>query len=120
MFSFWGKFVKGVAVFQKNSIGDPNCSAMTCTYRVACFASRNMQYQKERKTGVEVKKETEKQPNLEDKQTINQSDGKQLLPLSPIKEKLQPSDKTVTHIGDGEILHSVSWKNLEKEHARLL
>lgn len=47
---------------------------------------------------MEVKKETEKQPNLEDKQTINQTDGKQLLPLSPIKDTLQPSDKTVTHI----------------------
>lgn len=47
---------------------------------------------------VEVKKEREKQPNLEDKQTINQTDGKQLLPHSAIKDTLQSSDKTVTHI----------------------
>jgi len=63
---------------------------------------------------VEVKKETEKQPYHEGKSTINQMDGKQLLLLSPIKEtltRLSPTDRK----RERKILHSVSWKNLEKE-----
>lgn len=47
---------------------------------------------------MEVKKRQKNSRIFEDKQTINQTDGKQLLPLSPIKDTLQPSDKTVTHI----------------------
>lgn len=48
----------------------------------------------------EKRKTGKSQENIrifEDKQTINQTDRKQLLPLPPIKDTLHTSDETVTH-----------------------